>query len=396
MIRRHALAVGLQALGSAAAVAVVMLVAHRFGLEAQGRFALLKSWMDAAVALGMLGMPQTLLHLAYHGDVAPGRLRAHAERHAGVVLLVALAAAALAALGPAPWLAWSLLAVPGLVLHGLWRSLLLRTAGPTGYALATAAPALLLLACAACLAALGWPALGPALVLSSLLSAAAAWWMLGRAGVRREPTAGLRMPTGISWHAFAQNLCAAAQAALLLGLLSLLGASGVAVGEASVSLVVLQLFGVAAAYLAPLVYDQAARQSTAATAPNALAGRVQLSPAGLVAVLVGCAFTGWALPLLLTLALPQASTSLRLACQVMAAAGVLLLVNRVWATRLQARGGFGLLSGLAVLRLGASALALLILWPLEWPAALATAVLAAEALVLLATAARLRRPGRPA
>ncbi len=398
MIRRHALAIGLQALGSAAAVAVVMLVARHFGLEAQGRFGLLKSWMDAAVALGMLGLPQALLHLAYHGEVAPGRLRAYAERYAGFVLLAALAAAALAALGPAPWLAWSLLAVPGLVLHGLWRSLLLKPAGPAGYALVTAAPALLLLAVVLVLVALGQPALGAALVLASVLAAAVAWWMLVRAGLRREPLAGLRMPAGISWHAFVQNLCAAAQMALLLGLFSLLGASGAALGEASVSLLVLQLFGVAAAYVAPLVYDQAARQATAATAPPAPAAGARLSPVGLAAALAGCALAAWAMPWLLSLALPQAGASLRLACQVMAAAGVVLLVNRSWATRLQARGAFALLSGLAVLRLAASGLALLACWQMAEqtasPVALALAVLAAELLVFLATAARLRQPGR--
>ena len=380
MIRQHALAVGLQALGSAATVLVVMLVAHRFGLEAQGRFGLLKSWMDAAVALGMLGLPQAILHMAYHGDAALGRLRAYAERYAGYLLLAALAAAAVATRGPAPWLVWSLLAVPGLVLHGLARSLLLKPAGPVAYAWATAAPALLLLALVAALAVLGQPALGPALVLASAMSAAVVWRMLVRAGVGREPVAGLRIPAGVSQHAFVQNLCAAAQVALLLGGLSMLGASGVTLGEASVSLLVLQLFGVTAGYLAPMVYDQAARQATVSqeSSPSLL-----LRPTALAAGLLGCAVAVWALPWLLTLALPEAGNSLRQACQVMALAGVVLLVNRLWATRLQARGAFTLLSGVAVLRLLASGLALVLLWQISWPAALAGAVLAAELLVMM-------------
>lgn len=422
MIRRHALAVGLQALGSAATVLVVMLVARRFGLEAQGRFGLLKSWMDLAVALGLLGLPQALLHMAYHGDAAPGRLRAYAERYAGIVLLAALVAALVAALGPAPWLAWALLAVPGLVLHGLLRSLLLKPAGPVAYALATAAPALLLLAVVVVLALIGWPALGAGLVLASALAAGLAWWMLARAGLHRQPVAGLRLPADIHRHAFLQNLCAAAQVALLLGLLSGLGASEAALGEASVSLLVLQLFGVAAAYLAPLVYDQAARAAVhtpAAEGPAAMGGSdlsgastakpvtvaAKVAPAWRwPAALAVVALAAWALPSLLALALPQAGPSLRWACQLMAAAGVVLLVNRLWATRLQARGAFAWLSALALLRLVASVGVLALFWQASWPAgpvgaadaagALAAAVLVAELLVLLPTALALRRPGR--
>jgi hypothetical protein len=419
LIRRHALAVGLQALGSAATVLVVMLVARRFGLEAQGRFGLLKSWMDLAVAAGLLGLPQALLHMAYHGGAAPGRLRAYAERYAGFVLLVALAAAAVAALGPAPWLAWALLAVPGLVLHGLLRSLLLKPAGPVAYALATAAPAVLLLGVVAVLALIGRPAFGAALVLASVLAAVLAWWMLARAGLHREPLAGLRLPADIHRHAFLQNLCAAAQVALLLGLLSGLGASEAALGEASVSLLVLQLFGVAAAYLAPLVYDQAARAAVGAPAadrPTAMGGEslpaaspdepalaaAKAAPAWRwLAALAVVALAAWALPSLLALALPQAGPSLRWACQVMAAAGVVLLVNRLWATQLQARGAFGWLSALALLRLVASVGVLALLWQAPWTAgtldaagALAAAVLVAELLVLLPTALALRRPGR--
>jgi len=408
LIRRHALAVGLQALGSAATVLVVMLVARRFGLEAQGRFGLLKSWMDMAVALGLLGLPQALLHMAYHGNEAPGRLRAYAERYAGVVLLVAVAAAALASLGPAPWLAWALLAVPGLVLHGLLRSLLLKPAGPVAYALATAAPALALLLLVGVLALAGWPAFGPALVMASLLAAGVAWVMLSRAGLRREPVAGLQPPTGIHLHAFVQNLCAAAQVALLLALLGGLGASGTALGEASVSLLVLQLFGVVAAYLAPLVYDQAAR---AASDPLVGLATQALHKPGLArspafrwaAALASAALAAWALPWLLTLALPQAGASLLQACQLMAVAGVLLFVNRLWATQLQARGAFALLSALGVLRLLTSLLALWLFWARFLPAgpggpesaalALSAAVLVAELLVLLPTAVAVRRHG---
>jgi hypothetical protein len=120
-----------------------------------------------------------------------------------------------------------------------------------------------------------------------------------------------------------------------------------------------------------------------------------------LAALAVVALAAWALPSLLALALPQAGPSLRWACQVMAAAGVVLLVNRLWATQLQARGAFGWLSALALLRLVASVGVLALLWQAPWTAgtldaagALAAAVLGAELLVLLPTALALRRPGR--
>ncbi len=372
------MAVGLQALGSVATVAVVMLVTHRFGLEAQGRFSLLKSWADTAVALGLLGMPQALLHMAYHGKASLGRLRAYAERYASWVLLLGLAAAALAAFSPLPWTAWCWLAVPGLVLHGLLRSLLLKASGPVGYALATVLPAACLLGAVGALAAVGVPAFGPGLVLASVFAAAGVWWLLSRAGLSREPVAGLRMPLHIHGHAFVQNLAAAAQVAALLGLFSLLGAPAAAVGEASVSLLVLQLFGVAAAYLAPMVYDRAARRPTTRVA-LAFGPAMLLWP---VAAVLGV----WALPWALVLAVPQAGSSLQQACQLMALAGVLLLVNRVIATRLQAEGAFPVLTALAMLRLVGSVGALAWAWSAAWVQAFALAVLAGEALVMAATA----------
>jgi len=381
-------AVGLQALGSVATVAVVMLVTHRFGLEAQGRFGLIKSWADTAVALGLLGLPQALMHMAYHGNTALGRLRAYAERYAGWVLLLALPAAALAALGPVPWIAWCLLAVPGLVLHGLLRSLLLKAVGPVGYAVATVLPAACLLGVVGVLAAVGVPAFGPGLVLASLGAAGAMWWLLSRAGLAREPVAGLRMPLHIHSHAFIQNLAAAAQAAALLGLFSLLGASAAKVGEASISLLVLQLFGVAAAYMAPLIYDRAARMP--------LTRRVLTFRPRLLLWPVAAAVGVGALPWALALAVPQADDSLQRSCQIMAVAGVLLLANRIIATRLQAQGAFALVTVLALLRLVVSAAALAWVWAADWTHAFSLAVLAGEALVIVATALALLRRSGPA
>ncbi len=385
MTRSDAGAIGLQVLGSAATVAVVMLVTHRFGLEAQGRFSLLKSWMDTAVVVCLLGLPQALLHIAYHGSTPLGGLRVYAERYAAGVLLLALLAAALAAFGPVPWLGWSLLAVPGLVLHGLLRALVLKAAGPPGYALATVMPATALLLVVGALALTGWSALGPGLVLSSTMAAVAMCWLLARAGVAREPEVGLRIPRDIHGHAFVQNLAAAAQAAALLGLLSLLGAPAAVVGEASVSLLVMQLFGVAAAYLAPLIYDRAARGAEERRGPDwPVRGGLLLVFAAAILLL----------PWALTLAVPQASAKLQQACQIMTVAGLLLLANRVVATRLQAQGAFADLTVLAILRLAASAAVLAGGGAAATAKTFAVAVLAGEVLASVGTVWALWRRGQ--
>ena len=71
-----AAAVALQALGAVAALLSTWLVTRHFGLEAQGRFGLVKSWSDALMTLAMLGLPQALLHLSFQ-DITLEIGRAH-------------------------------------------------------------------------------------------------------------------------------------------------------------------------------------------------------------------------------------------------------------------------------------------------------------------------------
>lgn len=386
---RTALALGgpiaIQAGGSALGFLVVIVVSHRFGIEAQGRFGLLKGWSDAISVALMFGLPQALLHLSYHGEVPVARLRGYAQAYAGRLLWGAVPLAALAALSPWPWLAWVLLAAPGLVLHGLLRSLLLRESGPLAYAWVTICPALFLLAGVAVLAAWRIEAFGPALLASALLCALVVWAVAARAGIGSERAAPLIGVNAVNRHAFLQNACAAAQTALLLSLVAWSGASPTAVGQTSFALVFAQLFALAASFVAPLVYDAVAGAVAGAVESAGSRARLRRAVDGLRFVLPALLFVAViAVPTVVSTVFTAEYVPATLACQVMAAAGTLMLASRLGATVLQAQGQFLELSRQAVVRLALSLLLTLAasLW-LQLSAALcvAIALLVAEAVV---------------
>lgn len=411
MAAAHGLPVAVQAGGSAAGFLVVVLVSHRFGIEAQGRFGLLKSWSDAISVALMFGLPQALLHLSYHGDAPLARLRGFAQAYAGRLLLAALPLAALAWFSPWPWLTWAVLAAPGFVFHGLLRSLLLRASGPLAYAWVTVSPALLLLVMIAGLAVLHTDGFGPALLASAAACALVVAWVARRAGIVSEHTPPLAGVRSVNRHAFVQNACAAAQTALLLSLVAWLVATPTAVGEVSFALVFAQLFALAASFMAPLVYDAVARAATRADARTdaRIAARTDVrtdaparARAGLRMALRRLRFVLPALVVLAIVAVPAvvrlvfaaSYAPFTLACQVMAVAGTLMLANRLAATVLQAQGAFPELTRQAVARLVLSLLLTALLCAaLHLPAALAVgiALLLSEAVLGLRLWVMLRR-----
>ena len=399
MAAAHGLPVAVQAGGSVAGFLVVVLVSHRFGIEAQGRFGLLKSWSDAVSVALMFGLPQALLHLSYHGDAPLARLRGFAQAYAGRLLLAVLPLGALAWFSPWPWLTWALLAAPGFVFHGLLRSLLLRASGPLAYAWVTVSPALLLLVMITGLAVLRTDGFGPALLASAAACALVVAWVARRAGIVSEHTTPLAGVRSVNRHAFVQNACAAAQTALLLSLVAWLVATPTAVGEVSFALVFAQLFALAASFMAPLVYDAVARAATRADARAAAPARAR---AGLRMALRRLRFVLPALVVLAIVAVPAvvrlvfaaSYAPFTLACQVMAVAGTLMLANRLAATVLQAQGAFPELTRQAVARLVLSLLLTALLCvALHLPAALAVgiALLLSEAVLGLRLWVMLRR-----
>ena len=372
---RELLSVVVQALGAAATLATSVLITRLFGVEDQGHFTWLKSGLDMLTTALLFGLPQTLLHLSYQEAGLAEALRRYALRYSLWCLAAACALAALLAFTPWAWAVWPLLAAPLLVYHGLVRSLMLRQRGALVYAWVTAAPALALLAVVLLLTP--WAALpsqpwGGALLASAGAAAALAWSCWPRSGaptVAALPASLKPAMRHTSLHAFAQNMAAAAQVALLLTLLHVMGADSLELGEFAVALLFLQVLASVAAFIAPAVYDRAA-QGRGLGLP-----RGQNVWLGALCVLLLMAAL-WAAPALLALMLPAPglpSGNLVLATRLMLLAGALLLGNRIAATMLQARGQFEELSAQALLRLLLSLTATAAL-ALHWPFAVAASM----------------------
>lgn len=381
----------LQAIGSLATVAAAGLVASRLGLSAQGEFGLIRTWSDALVTLTVLGVPQGLLHMRYRESVPTPALIRWTYRY---VLAIAAAVAVGLAL---VWVGDVLVAwpyreqafvvaalLPLAAAHQFWRALLLRERGVVTYGAVTAAPAVFTLI-----------ALVPVVVLDlrgafawALLAAAAASALVSGLAIRRFGTGApaeartswsRRRLWSVSLQGGLQNSLAALLPAVMLSLAGLLGAPLAKVGLVSLGFLAYQMFGVAAAYLAPLLYDRVARDDRSVEGWHALLDLIRRRgvrwawPIGAV-VLVG--------PWLITSVWPAWAGGESL-LSLMAAAGMVALVARLLATMLQARGEYRLLSMQAIARLAIGA-SLVAACMSAWPATVAVpaALLVAEVVVL--------------
>jgi hypothetical protein len=344
--------IAIQAAGSAATVAAALLVARELGLAAQGEFGLLRSWSDAALTLVVLGFPQGLLHLQYRLQVPVAALRPWVARYAGAW------AAAVAVLGVAAWFAWPLdsriawrapvlvaaAAVPFAAAHLLWRALALREVGVVRYAWLTVAPAMLTLLALLPVVMVGrrdglaWVLLAAA-SLSALFS-----WALVRRALRRLPAE--RADSGAPWarrtlwaigtETGGQNVLTALTPALLLSTAGASGSPLAQIGVVALGLQVYQLFGVAAAYVAPMVYDRAARAEPPMGGRDLLALlRANATPRTLLGFAAVALLAVGALPWLW-----PAGAATPLLVIAMAAAGAVSMAGRLLTTLLQARGAF--------------------------------------------------------
>jgi hypothetical protein len=387
-----------QAAGSAATVGAALLVASTLGLGAQGQFGLLRSWNDALTSAAVLGLPQSLLHLQYREQVPIAALRDWVLHY--VIALAAL----LAVLATAVawwWPAWAaarfdettllVLAavVPLSAAHLLARSLVLRGVGVVRYALITALPSLLIVAALLPICIAGarggfvW-----ALLVSAALSAAAAAGLVRSASRGSAPeSARVRWSRRTLWtigiETGAQNVLTAFSPALMLSTASLLGAPLADVGLVSLGLHVYQLFGVAAAYAAPQLYDRAARADRHIGSRElfaALHGRVRGWVDRRVVVV---AAVGLVIVVVLVLRFWPAGAASPWLLAAMALAGIVSMWSRLLITLMLARGAFRPLSVQAFARLvcacGSTALLMQ-----RWPASTAVpiALLVTELLML--------------
>jgi hypothetical protein len=349
--------VAIQASGSAATVACALLVSSRMGLAAQGEFGLLRSWNDAFVTLAVIGLPQGLLHMQYRESVSVPALRAWVERYLMCLFAFAAVFAVLALwVVPAlnstgPFRQPAIVAVMAFAIalgaaHQLWRSLALRDVGVVAYAAITAAPAILTLIGLVPVTMTGrtdgfvWALFGAALV-SAIASAAL---------VRRvQPSAAVSKPSAMSsnewsrrklWSVSAetgvQNVLTALSPALVLSVASSQGASLEQIGVVSLGLHVYALFGVAAAYVAPMVYDRAARSEQVLTGAQLIAWmRERTTPRMLLALAASVV-----LALVLIRWLWPAGADSLVMLSMMAAAGAVSMAVRLIITLLLARGAF--------------------------------------------------------
>jgi len=386
--------VAIQAAGSAASFASALLVASLLGLAAQGSFGLLRTWSDAAVTLAVLGLPQALLHLQYRERVPIAALRAWVGRYlrrlfvfaALAIVLVAVAWTRLAQPGwPARWPVLVVAAaVPFGAAHLLGRALLLREVGPVAYAAVTAAPALLLLAGVLPVGLAGAAdALAAPLLLSALLSALLTGALVRRAAAAAAPGAVAAVPRRTLWsvglETGGQSVLTAFAPPLLLSTAGWLGGPLAEIGIVSLGLHVYQLFGVAAAYVAPMAYDRAARADRTIGTRELLARLRSLLDRRTAFALAGAAV----LALVVLPLLWPAGVASAVLLVAMSAAGVLSMAVRLLVTLLLARGAFRPLTWHALGRvlLGCGLTAVLMQ---RWsaPVAVPLALLIAEALLL--------------
>ncbi len=362
------------------------------GLDAQGRFGILKSWADMAVTALMFGLPQGLMHCSYQPNADVAGLRSLVHRYVLALTTVGMAVAATAA-----WLGYGAvavvtLAVPGLVFHGLLRSLLLRGAGLIAYALVTIAPAISLFVGVLVLVSIESSQWQWSIMASSLASLACVLLMASLYGLPAARRA-KELPAGLwsaSTHNFIFNICVAAQPALLLTLLAALGSKAEQLGSLSLSFYFLQIFSVLAGFLAPAVYDRFAVGKSlpsvwARDRPRVM--RVLLAAVAVVAGVIA------AMPWMFSTAFQPSYAAAIQACQVMSAAGVLVLATRFISVVLLAAGRFAEMGYQALARVGLSLLlALFGHWALTLEPALAAAcaVLASEAVVAAWGAVALR------
>ena len=393
--------VAIQAAGSAATLGAALLVSSQMGLAAQGEFGLLRSWTEALGTLAVIGLPQGLLHMQYREGVGVAALRAWVLRYLGVLFAV-LAVVLLAwFLFPSAWTP-ALLQSPQTRLimaltvalgasHLLWRSLALRDVGLLPYAALTASPSLVVFAALAVVCAIGQRSgLVWALLAGALLSSLASAWTVARVARVARESREEAVDSQAAWSRSSlwtvssqtgvQNILSALGPPLVLSTAAALGASLAQVGVVSLGLHVYLVFGVAATYMAPMVYDKAARAEQPMSEQHLLAWlRERLTLRAVLAFGIAVAVAMW----LLRSLWPTGADSLVLV-GAMATAGALAMPVRLMVTLMQARGAYRALSwhalGRLLLSVGGTAALMTV-----WPAVLAVpvALLVAELILLV-------------
>lgn len=360
--------IGVQGLGALATLAVGLLIAALQGPQAQGRYGLVRSSADLLLALGLLGLPQGIVHMLNHLRAAPLRVERWMWRYGLALLLGAAlalagcqAASSQAVADPTALLALAV-GVLGWVVHALQRAFVLCRGGTRRFSWLTVVPALTLLAAVAVLARLGSQRYEFAVAFSGVLSACAGAWMLRP--LQRESAwaqgAAPRWPLMLSpsLHALAQTSALALQPFLALQLLQHAHPAGAELGWFVFAGYVYQAFALPAGFVVPLLFARASRAAGQGARLD-LQSRVRATGwFTTLGALVAAALLPWAVPRLFGPAYDGAVG----ACVVLALCGPALVVGRLHTALLLGEGRFATVTALFLLRAALVPLGMLAFW----------------------------------
>ncbi len=353
-----------QGLGSAATLLVGLLIAWFQGPEAQGHYGVLRATADLCLAIGLLGLPQSIVHLIQYEGVRPAALYACLRRYSLALLVLAVVLVSSIYFGWMPARISSsiqgsvaalamAITVLGWIVQGMLRSFVLCLGSTRAFSWVTAAPSLTLLCCAMALMAAGSQRYEWALAGSGLLSVA--WGTLAvrplQAMVRWREGGDVRISSFVDagGHAAVQVVMVTAQPFIALWFMQRGEATAAEIGWLVLAGYIQQAFVLPASFAMPLVYARASNARGMETVTNLWRGIWVVGPFACVCAMAAAVV----LPSLLTTIAKGAYAGALHACLWLVAAGPAAMMGRLAAVMLLGQGRFSLVSTIYSLRVAA-------------------------------------------
>jgi len=146
------MSMSIQLLGPLASFLIIFMIAHTQGAIAQGNFALVKSYFDVMVAIGLFGLPQSIIYFINKHKVSRKYFFHFSFKYSTIFyLLIFLLINISYVLTIWPFSITIstanilLIAASGYILYGIWRAIYITFNDRTSYAVLTAIPNILLL-----------------------------------------------------------------------------------------------------------------------------------------------------------------------------------------------------------------------------------------------------------
>lgn len=265
--------VSVQSIGAAMSFLLAIGIAHYWGVDSQGEFALIKSWVEFGSLVALLGLPQGFVYVINRLGTSARKLTQVSVMYTCATLpfaFVASFAAARTGYLPPADSSWVIIAVgmsvSAYTFHGLTRSIVLTANDGLLFSLFSIIPTVALFA-----AVFAQPqSLAPKLEMAYLCSAMTAL-ALGLAWTGYVTT---RRVTGTeaidwralfdqSWHSFLISVLGSVQIVALFGSMQLIDAGMSDVGRVSLALLVYNAVNVVCTMVSPILYNRWSRGVTA-------------------------------------------------------------------------------------------------------------------------------------